>query len=57
MPAGKACFCCAAAEVCAGYTGLEFIDAGHLSPEGAVKLAAEVAPRVRQMAREPGYDD
>jgi hypothetical protein len=47
----------AAAEVCAGYTELDFIDSGHLSPEGAVKLAAEVAPRVRQMAAELGYTE
>jgi hypothetical protein len=45
----------AAEEVCAGFSETDFVDYSHLSPEGAVKLAAEVAPRVRQMAEELGY--
>ncbi len=35
-----------------GYAEMDYVDYAHLSPEGAVKLAAAVAPRVRELSRE-----
>jgi hypothetical protein len=37
------------------YTELDFVDSCHISIEGSPKLAADVAPKVRQLARELGY--
>jgi hypothetical protein len=46
----------AALEVGAGYSAADFVDNCHLTASGARKLAAEVAPAVRRLARRLGYD-
>ena len=45
----------AAVEVGRGYTELDYNDLTHVSAEGAPKMAAEVAPKVRELARRLGY--
>jgi hypothetical protein len=45
----------AALELGRGYTELDYNDSLHLSSEGAARMAADVAPKVRQMARDLGY--
>jgi lysophospholipase L1-like esterase len=45
----------AALEVSHGYTEEDFVDRGHLSESGGLRLAAEVAPKIREMARRLGY--
>lgn len=45
----------AAVEVEAGYTAADFVDHYHLTESGGRKLAAEVAPAVRHLARRLGY--
>ena len=45
----------AALELGRGYTELDYNDHCHFSSEGAAKMAADVAPRVRQLARDLGY--
>jgi hypothetical protein len=39
------------------FTGLDYIDTVHVSVVGAPKMAAEVAARVRELARELGYTE
>jgi hypothetical protein len=46
----------AALEVEASYGEEDFVDRVHLSEAGGRKLAAEVAPAVRRLARRLGYD-
>ncbi len=45
----------AAVEVGRGYTELDYNDMTHVSAEGAPKMAAEVTPKVRELARRLGY--
>jgi lysophospholipase L1-like esterase len=40
-----------------GFGTEDFVDRCHLSEEGGRRLAAEVAPRVRQLAKELGYTE
>jgi hypothetical protein len=47
----------ASLEVGRGYGVEEFKDRCHLSETGGLRLAAEVAPKVREMARELGYTE
>jgi hypothetical protein len=47
----------AALELGRDYTHRDFTDGTHYSAEGAGKMAADVAPKVRQMARDLGYTD
>jgi hypothetical protein len=47
----------AALELGRGYTDLDYNDHCHFSREGAAKIAADVAPKVRQMARDLGYTE
>jgi hypothetical protein len=44
-----------AMEVCKGYSVDDYFDRVHLSEQGGRRLAGEVAPRLRRMARELGY--
>jgi hypothetical protein len=46
-----------ALELGRGYTELDYNDSAHPSSEGAAKMATDVAPRVRQLARDLGYTD
>jgi hypothetical protein len=46
-----------ALDVGAGYSAWDYSDRCHLSEEGGEKMAAAVAPRVREMARQLGYLD
>jgi len=46
---------CQACELGRGYTELDYIDQVHSSSDGAVKMAAEVTPRVQELARQLGY--
>jgi hypothetical protein len=45
----------AAMELGRDYVEMDYNDSLHISSEGAAKMAADVAPRVRQMARDLGY--
>jgi hypothetical protein len=45
----------ASLEVGRHYTEEDFIDGSHLSESGGLRLAAEVAPKVRELARRLGY--
>jgi hypothetical protein len=47
----------AAMELGRDYAESDYIDVNHISAAGAPKMAAEVAPRVRQLARELGYTE
>jgi hypothetical protein len=45
----------ASLEVGRGYTEEDFLDRCHLSETGGLRLAAEVAPKVRELAGRLGY--
>jgi hypothetical protein len=47
----------AALELGKDYAPRDYVDGVHFSREGAGKMAADVAPKVRQMARDLGYTD
>jgi hypothetical protein len=47
----------AALELGRDYTPRDYTDSCHFSREAAPKMAADVAPKVRQMAKDLGYTD
>jgi hypothetical protein len=47
----------AAMDLGKAYTELDFVDSCHISIEGSPKMAADIAPKVRELARDLGYAD